>query len=149
MSEQEQRAAVVAEARKWIGTPYHHMADVRGAGVDCGMLLIRVYVDTGVIAPVDPRPYPADWMLHNSEERYLSFIPPQAVEVDRAPVPGDAIVWLHGRTFSHGGIVTDWPLFVHAYYQSMIVEEADYTKEVRLQYIGVTKRPYKVFSPWG
>lgn len=31
-----QRAAVVAEARSWIGTPYHNCADVKGAGVDCG-----------------------------------------------------------------------------------------------------------------
>ena len=40
-----QRAAVVAEARSWIGTPYHHAADVKGHGVDCAMLLIRVYCD--------------------------------------------------------------------------------------------------------
>ena len=29
------RAAVVTEAKTWIGTPFHHAARVRGAGVDC------------------------------------------------------------------------------------------------------------------
>ena len=35
------RAAVVAAAREWIGTPYHHMADIKGVGCDCAMLLER------------------------------------------------------------------------------------------------------------
>ena len=68
------RAAVVAEARSWIGTPYHHAADVKGHGVDCAMLLVRVYCDLGLIEPFDPRPYTRDWFLHRSEERYLGFL---------------------------------------------------------------------------
>jgi cell wall-associated NlpC family hydrolase len=48
-SEAAQRATVVAEARSWIRTPYHNCADVKGAGVDCGMLLVRVFVDTGLM----------------------------------------------------------------------------------------------------
>ena len=53
-----ERTAVVAAARSWIGTPYHNCADVIGTGVDCGMLLVRVFVDSGLCAPFDPRPYP-------------------------------------------------------------------------------------------
>lgn len=30
-----ERAAVVAEARDWIGTPYRHQASVKHAGCDC------------------------------------------------------------------------------------------------------------------
>ena len=70
-----QRAAVVAEARSWIGTPYHHAADVKGHGVDCALLLVRVYCDLGLVEPFDPRPYTRDWFLHRSEERYLGFPP--------------------------------------------------------------------------
>ena len=70
----EQRAAVVAEARSWIGTPYHHAADVKRHGVDCAMLLVRVYADVGLISKFDPRPYTRDWFLHRSEERYLGFL---------------------------------------------------------------------------
>ncbi len=100
-----ERARVVAEARKWVGTPYHACADVRGAGVDCGMLLVRVFVDTGLLAPFDPRPYPEDWHLHRSEERYLYFASDRLGEVAE-PGPGDIIVFKYGRTFSHGAIVT-------------------------------------------
>ncbi len=69
-----QRAAVVAAARAWIGTPYHHMADIKGVGVDCAMLLVRVYCDLGLVERFDPRPYTQDWMLHRNEERYLGFL---------------------------------------------------------------------------
>lgn len=124
VTESAQRAAVVAEARSWIGTPYHSCAAVRGAGVDCGMLLVRVFVDAGLVAPFDPRPYPADWHLHRSEERYLGFVFDRAGEVAR-PQPGDVMVLRFGRCYSHGGIVTNAdPLtIVHAYHPARRVLE--------------------------
>ena len=96
--EAAQRAAVVAEARSWIGTPYHHQADIKGAGVDCAMILVRVWVDLGLVPAFDPRPYPIDWHLHQAEERYLAQLQARAVFVD-APLPGDIVVWRYGRTF--------------------------------------------------
>jgi cell wall-associated NlpC family hydrolase len=124
--ERAQRAAVVAAARSWIGTPYHNCADIRGAGVDCGMLLVRVFVDTGLCAPFEPRPYPADWHLHRGEERYLGFVFDRAAEVN-SPQPGDVAVFRFGRCYSHGGIVTAAaPLsIVHAYFPARRVVEED------------------------
>ena len=54
------RFAVVAAARAWLGTPYHHAADIRGVGVDCAMILVRVFCDLGLVpslrsAPVHER----------------------------------------------------------------------------------------------
>ena len=124
--EAAQRAAIVAAARSWIGTPYHNCADVKGAGVDCGMLLVRVFVDSGLVPPFEPRPYPADWHLHRGEERYLGFVFDRAAEVV-APQPGDVAVFRFGRCYSHGGIVTGAnPLvIVHAYYEARcVIEEA-------------------------
>lgn len=103
--EHDHRAKIVAEARTWIGTPYHSCADVRGVGVDCGMLILRVFVDTGLCEPFDPRPYAEDWHLHRSEEKYLGFIFDRCKEV-QAPSPGDVMVFRYGRCYSHGGIVT-------------------------------------------
>ena len=40
--EQEYRAAIVAEARTWISTPYRHAAAIKGLGTDCAMLLVCV-----------------------------------------------------------------------------------------------------------
>jgi hypothetical protein len=58
------RTLVVAAARTWLSTPYHHAADVKGHGVDCAMLLVRVYCDVGLVEPFDPRPYTRDWFMH-------------------------------------------------------------------------------------
>lgn len=125
-NESAERAAVVAAAREWIGTPYHNCADIKHVGVDCGMLLVRVYVDTGLCPPFDPRPYAVDWHLHRSEERYLGFVLARSRET-MAPQPGDLMVLRYGRCYSHGGIVTGPnPLtIVHAYHPAGCVLEEE------------------------
>ncbi len=146
MNENEERAAVIAEAHRWIGTPYHHAADVRGAGVDCGMLIVRVFVDTGLCEPFDPRPYTPDWHLHRNEERYLGFVFDRCHEVED-PRPGDIIVFKYGRCCSHGGIVTvPKPLtFIHAYLASRCVLEDGLAQNVSLSR---PNRHRKFFSYW-
>lgn len=114
------RDAVVAEARSWLGTPYHHQAMLKGVGVDCAMILVGVYVAAGVIpATVDPRPYAPDWHMHRNEETYLGWLREYADQVDRDERPDvtDVVLWRYGRTFSHSGIVIDRDegLFVHAF----------------------------------
>lgn len=113
-TEQEQRAAVVVEACTWLGTPYVHQAKVKGAGVDCGQLLVAVYSAAGVVEPFETGYYPADWMLHRDEEKYLGWVRKFAKETND-PQPGDIAVWRFGRCISHGAIVLDWPIVIHAY----------------------------------
>lgn len=45
------RAEIVAEARKWLGTPYHHEARVLGHGVDCIGLILAVANAFGMEVP--------------------------------------------------------------------------------------------------
>jgi NlpC/P60 family putative phage cell wall peptidase len=144
--EQIERATVVAEARSWLGTPYHHSADVKRAGVDCGMLLVRVFVDTGLCAPFDPRPYAPDWMLHRDEERYLGFVFDRTKEIEN-PLPGDVMVFRYGRCYSHGGIVTSiHPLkIVHAYHPARAVVEDEIARSPQLT---APARKPKFFSYW-
>ena len=145
-NEESERAAIVAEARKWIGTPYHNCADVRGAGVDCGMLIVRCFCDTGLVPPFDPRPYPPDWHLHRSEERYLGFVFDRTKEVSE-PQPGDVVVFRYGRCYSHGGIVTAAsPLsLVHAFQPARrVVEEELRTNSA----LSEPKRWPRYFSLW-
>jgi cell wall-associated NlpC family hydrolase len=146
VQEAAQRAAVIADARSWIGTPYHNCADIKGVGVDCGMLLVRVFVDTGLVPPFDPRPYPIDWHLHRSEERYLGFIFDRSREVV-SPQPGDVMVLRYGRCYSHGGIVTDdSPLtVVHAYYPAGRVVEEEVARNAVLA--DAARKP-RFFSYW-
>ena len=109
------RQRIVEEARSWLGTPYHHQAMVKGAGVDCAMILVAVYRAVGLIpAGFDPRPYPQDWHLHRDAERYLGNITRFCCEVE-SPQVGGIAVWRFGRTFSHGGICIGGNQVIHSY----------------------------------
>ena len=46
------KTRVVTVARSWIGTPFHHLARVRGAGVDCIGLVIGVARELALV-PAD------------------------------------------------------------------------------------------------
>ncbi len=115
-AERHERHAVVAEARSWIGTPYHHEAHVKGAGVDCAQFIYRVFRNCGLIPEVEIPHYPPDWQLHRGAERFLSLVLPHAHAV-ASPLPGDVVIYRYGRCFAHGGIVVlpGWPTVVHAY----------------------------------
>lgn len=43
------RGAIVEEARRWAGTPYHHQARLKGVGVDCAGLIIGVGAALGIM----------------------------------------------------------------------------------------------------
>ncbi len=122
----ERRDAVVAEARRWIGTPFHHAARVKGEGVDCLMLLAEIYERAGVTDHVDPPFYVPDWHLHRDAERYLEGLLPYAREIagppqGPGPLPGDVALFRFGRTFSHGAVVVEWPRLIHAYWAVGVV----------------------------
>jgi cell wall-associated NlpC family hydrolase len=114
MNNQDGRAAVVKEAESWLLTPYHHQGRIKGSGVDCAMLLAEVYENTGHIPHVDPRPYPPDWHLNRSEERYIGWVDKYAREV-KIPMPGDIALFKFGRCVSHGAIIVQWPIIIHSY----------------------------------
>lgn len=151
--EQKQRAAAVEAARTWIGTPYAHMARVKGpnGGVDCSMILAEVYEECGLIPHLDIGFYPPDWHLHRNDERYLDEMLNHAVEVFRDPLPGDIVLWRFGRTFSHGAIVSEWPVVIHAYLRVGVVLE-NVEQAQWLKFIGENTadrgklRPMRVFT---
>jgi len=121
------RAAVVEEAKTWLRTPWVHDQCVKGAGVDCGRLLKACFVGPGVVAEFEIEPYPMDWMLHREEEKYLGFVEAHMDRVE-TPLPGDIVVWKFGKCFSHGAIVVDWPVIIHAYRPERAVVWGDGTK---------------------
>ena len=115
--ERTQRAAVVAEALTWQGTPYHHGGRVKGAGVDCAMLLAEVYAAVGLAPRIEPEPYPPDWHLHRGEQRFLAWVARYAFPVE-SPLPGDVAMYRYGRAAAHGAIVIAWPQIIHAHLKS-------------------------------
>jgi cell wall-associated NlpC family hydrolase len=136
------RAAVVAEAESWIGTPYRAAQRVKGpaGGVDCLTLVVEVYERTGVVPHHDVPFYPHDWHLHRDIERYLNGVLEYACEV-AVPRPGDVVLFRFGRCFAHGGIVTHWPRLVHAWNGAGVVP-ADADQPL------LGKRPRRFFNPF-
>ena len=55
------RAAVLAEARLWLGTPYVHGASLRGVGCDCLGLVRGVWRGVYGVEPEPTPPYRPDW----------------------------------------------------------------------------------------
>ncbi|STZ77340.1 NlpC/P60 family protein [Bergeriella denitrificans] len=126
------REQIAAEAASWLGTPYHHQAMVKGAGVDCAMILVAVYGKFGLLPPdFDPRPYPQDWHLHRDAERYLGYLMQFGREITESELQkGDVAVWKFGRAFSHGGICLDGTGLIHSYIGRGVVLDDRYQAEL-------------------
>jgi NlpC/P60 family putative phage cell wall peptidase len=111
------RMRIVDEARSWLSTPYHHLGDIKGIGVDCAMILVRVYQAVGMVpTDFDPRPYEAEWYLHRDEERYMAGMEQYSHRIELADAkPGDIALYRFGRTAAHGAIIVDHEMMIHAY----------------------------------
>ena len=123
-------AAVVAEARLWLGTPYLHQCATRGAGTDCLGLLRGIWRALYGAEPEDVPDYTKDWSeasgierLHAAAGRHLIARPLAS------PAVGDVILFRmrEGAVAKHLGIVSAWggePRFIHAYSGHGVVESA-------------------------
>ena len=94
------RAGIVAEARGWIGTPYHHQASLRGIGADCIGLVRGVYRDL-VGFQTEPVPgYGRDWAEASGEETLTAaarrHLVETAIETARS---GDVLVFRYRDRF--------------------------------------------------
>jgi len=101
---------VVAAARGWLGTPYHHQAAVKGAGCDCLGLIRGVYAEVMGAEPETPPAYSRDWGEMRAEEtlldaarRHMGEVPPW-----QDIAPGDVLIFRmrKGAIAKHAGIVT-------------------------------------------
>lgn len=123
----QQRDAVCTEAKTWIGTPYHHHGRIKGVGVDCGQLLVGVFHNAGLVPNVDLGAYATDWHLHHSEELYLGWMRKFCRPILREDAqPGDIEVFRFGRTYSHGTVIVQGNLRVHAYVNRAVILSAPY-----------------------
>lgn len=150
--EAEGRSRIVAEARSWLGTPYQAKARVKGAGVDCLMIIIAVYQAVGLMPPDMVIPYyNPQSNLHSPVETYLDGLLEYSREVDE-PKPGDVVMWQMGRCFFHAGIVIEWPTVIHAAQRSGVVLD-NAVANAGLTHIdqkgkGAIPRPRKFLSYW-
>lgn len=102
------RAAIVAEARSWLGTPYQHQARLKGAAVDCIGLVIGVARAVGAVAP------DFDFNGYSRQPDGVSLLREcdllMAGRVEEGAMrPGDVIVTRYAKDPCHFGILTDYP----------------------------------------
>lgn len=118
----------VAEARRWIGTPYRHQAAARGAGADCLGLVRGVWRALHGHEPEAVPPYTPDWSEPLREEvlwqAALRHLRPRP---GTAPAHGDVILFRmrEGAVAKHLGIAAldgAGPGFIHAYCGHGVVE---------------------------
>lgn len=100
---------VICEARRWIGTPFHHQGRLLGVGVDCAGLVVGVARALGVcdydVAGYGREPYQG--LLQREVEGQLT---PIAV-----PEPGAVLLMRFQTEPQHLGIYTSSDTIVHAY----------------------------------
>lgn len=106
---------IVQAVRTWLGTPHVNNAKVKGAGVDCGMLLIAATEDAGLVTKdsIPIVPYSNEWHLHRSEEWFLAYVKQYCERVD-TPEPGDFLLFQFGRCISHGAVYVGDNKVIHA-----------------------------------
>ncbi len=124
--EAARRATIVAEARRWLATPYHHRASTLGAGVDCLGLIRGVYRACVGAEPVDVPPYSASWADADGGEPLLAAATAALVAVEPAQdfAAGDVLVFRMppAGVAKHAGIATGPHRMIHAYESAGVVE---------------------------
>ncbi len=122
------RADVVAEARRWIGTPYRHQASCRGAGCDCLGLLRGIWRALHGAEPEPVPPYTPDWSEPAREEVLWRAARRNLAEKSLGAVAaGDVILFRmrDGAVAKHLGVQAETGAaasFVHAFSGHGVVE---------------------------
>lgn len=109
------REDIVAEARRWIGTPYHHQASVRGTGSDCLGLVRGVWRALhGTEAEAVPA-YSRDWAEATGAETMIAAARRHMIERD-APAAGDVLIFRYRAhtVAKHVGISSGPATMIHA-----------------------------------
>ena len=119
------RADIVAEARKWIGTPYRHQASVKGVGADCLGLLRGVWREVLGDEPEAMPAYTPDWAEALGQEQLLLAARRHLVEIGIGDAgSGDVLVFRMGlgHPVKHCAIISQPGRIIHAYWGRSVCE---------------------------
>jgi NlpC/P60 family putative phage cell wall peptidase len=131
------RDLIIAEARSWIGTPFHHQGRVKGAGVDCIGLGIGVGKALGLVPPE----FEFTGYRRTPTGRTLIDVMRDSGLVDEVyePHPGDILVFKIDQDPQHVAFLTDSNTLIHSYAQARKVCEARYDSVWRKRYVTAFK----------
>jgi cell wall-associated NlpC family hydrolase len=101
-----QRTDIVAAARGWLGTPFHHQARIKGVGVDCVGLLIGLAREFGMLEPTwDVQGYDRDPDGSTLMANCNAVMTP----IDRSAMqPGDVVCVRFDNHPQHLGVLGDY-----------------------------------------
>lgn len=121
----ERRARIVAEARSWIGTPYHHRASARGAGADCLGLVRGVWRAVMGAEPEALPAYAPDWAEAIRQETLADAAARHLVPVTPAHMaPGDVLLFRFRAHLpaKHCALLATPDTLIHAYDGAAVCE---------------------------
>jgi NlpC/P60 family putative phage cell wall peptidase len=116
---------IIAAARRWVGTPYHHGAAVRGVGTDCLGLIRGVYADLFQRETAVPEPYSRHWAEVSGRETLLDAADQHLIRrTSLTPEPGVILAfrWRRHLPAKHLGIVSLPTTMIHAVEGSAVAE---------------------------
>lgn len=111
------RDVVVARARAWLGTPYHHQMSVLGVGCDCLGLVRGIWREVYGGEPEAMPAYSRDWAEASGEETLLSAARRHFLEIPLGgATAGDILVFRYrrGTAAKHIGVLTAPATLIHA-----------------------------------
>ena len=121
------KAAIVAAARRWIGTPYQHQCSAFGAGTDCLGLIRGIWRELYGAEPVPVPPYTPNWAEETGTETLLNAARACLIEIPVADAaPGDVLLFrMEPRAcVKHAAIKSAKRHMIHAYWGRSVVETA-------------------------
>lgn len=108
---------VVAAARRWIGTPYHHQASRIGVGADCLGLIRGVWRELYGSDAETPPGYSRDWGEASGVETLIGAASRHLVRRDTLkPERGDVLIFRirDGAIAKHAAILATPDTMIHA-----------------------------------
>ena len=121
------RAAIVAAARLWLGTPYLHQASLRGVGCDCLGLVRGVWREMLGDEPEMPPAYSPAWAESGGGETLLGAAGRHLSHVTGANAcPGDVLIfrWRPNLPAKHCAILATTGTILHAHDGAAVAEVA-------------------------
>jgi cell wall-associated NlpC family hydrolase len=120
------RNEITKEALSWLPTDYHDHAGIKHVGVDCAFYPLRVYQSVGRISLdfVVPHYSPQQWLNSPSQRDkfHLKFEDTTFLDIvlrltkreitEAEILPGDFVIYKVAASWTHGGIIINWPDYI-------------------------------------
>src|SRR5262245_16986744 len=119
------RDQIVAEARRWLGTPYRHQASVIGIGADCLGLVRGVWREVVGEEPERTPAYTPDWAEALGRESLLEAARRHCREIAIGSArEGDILLFrmAMGSPAKHAAIAAGPDRIIHAYWGKAVCE---------------------------